>query len=91
MIEATTETPRTAMRRIENKPIEEFVPSSIGDSESSICERFERIVRRYPDRLAVKMGDRALTYDALNRYANRIARAILAQACSGQRTHRAAA
>jgi amino acid adenylation domain-containing protein len=30
----------------------------------------------YPERLAVKMGDHALTYDELNRTANRIARAI---------------
>lgn len=65
------------MRCIENKPGEEFVPSSIGDSESSICERFERIVRQYRERIAVKMGDRALTYDALNRAANRIAHAIV--------------
>jgi amino acid adenylation domain-containing protein len=43
----------------------------------SVPDRFEKIVRTYPDRLAVKMGDRALTYDELNRTANRIARAIL--------------
>src|SRR5712692_4793925 len=45
--------------------------------EQSVPDRFEKIVRQYPDRLAVKMGDRALTYDELNRTANRIARAIL--------------
>ena len=45
--------------------------------EQSIPERFEKIVRRYPDRLAVKMGDRALTYGELNQAANRIARGIL--------------
>lgn len=42
----------------------------------SIPERFEEIVRRYPNRLAVKMADR-LTYEQLNRAANRIAWAIL--------------
>ena len=42
----------------------------------SIPERFEDIVRRYPDRLAVKMGGRELTYAELNRAANRIAWAI---------------
>src|SRR6478672_3338485 len=36
------------------------------DVETSIPARFEKIVRLYPDRLAVKMGDRALTYDELN-------------------------
>lgn len=43
--------------------------------ELSIPERFEKIVRMYPNRLAVKMGE-SLTYDELNRYANRIAHAI---------------
>lgn len=45
--------------------------------EQSVPDRFEKIVRTYPDRLAVKMGDRALTYDDLNRVANCIAHAIL--------------
>jgi amino acid adenylation domain-containing protein len=54
-----------------------FVEFPIEDIETSIPARFEKIVRMYPDRLAVKMGDRALTYDELNRYANRVARAIL--------------
>ena len=55
-----------------------FVEFPIEDIEASIPERFEKIVRLYPDRLAVKMGDRALTYDELNKAANRIACAILA-------------
>jgi len=54
-----------------------FVEFPIEDVETSIPARFEKIVRLYPDRLAVKMGDRALTYGELNRYANRIAYAIL--------------
>ena len=70
---------REAIRPIENNPTEGLVPFSIDNSESSISERFERIVRQHPDRLAVKMGARALTYDELNRTANRIAHAILAQ------------
>jgi amino acid adenylation domain-containing protein len=53
----------------------------VGDSEKakieqSITERFERIARQYPNRLAVKMGDRSLTYEDLNKAANRIAHAI---------------
>ena len=55
---------------------EEFPKEAI---EQSIPERFEKIVHRYPDRLAVKMGDHALTYDELNQAANRIARGILAR------------
>ncbi len=42
----------------------------------SIPARFEDIVRRYPDRLAVKMAGQELTYEQLNRAANRIAWAI---------------
>jgi non-ribosomal peptide synthetase component F len=56
-----------------------FVELPIGDVETSIPERFEKIVRMYPDLLAVKMGARALTYDGLNKVANRIAHAILAK------------
>ena len=55
-----------------------FVEFPIEDVETSIPARFEKIVRRYPDRLAVKMGDRSLTYAELDCAANRIARAILA-------------
>jgi amino acid adenylation domain-containing protein len=54
-----------------------FVDFPIEDVETSIPHRFEKIVTLYPDRLAVKMGGNALTYDELNRYANRIARAIV--------------
>ena len=54
-----------------------FVEFPIEDVETSIPARFEKIVRMYPDRLAVKTVDRTLTYDELNRYANRIARGIL--------------
>ena len=53
-----------------------FTEFSIEDVESSIPERFEKIVRTYPDRLAVKTDDRASTYDQLNRAANRLTHAI---------------
>jgi amino acid adenylation domain-containing protein len=46
------------------------------DYTHSIPRQFEDVVRRYPDRLAVKMGDRALAYNELNSIANRIAYAI---------------
>jgi amino acid adenylation domain-containing protein len=52
-------------------------------NEKSIHEKFEKIAHQYPDRLAVKSGDRALTYDELNRTANQIAGAILAQRPKG--------
>ena len=45
--------------------------------EKSIPELFERVVGKYPERLAVKTGKRTLTYDELNRASNRIGRSIL--------------
>jgi amino acid adenylation domain-containing protein len=54
-----------------------FVEFSKEDVETSIPARFEKIVRKHANRLAVKMGDESLTYDELNRYANRIAHTIL--------------
>jgi non-ribosomal peptide synthetase component F/acyl carrier protein len=55
---------------------EEFLPE---DLEGSIPERFEKIVRKYPDRIAVKTRSHEVSYDGLNRAANRLARVILAK------------
>jgi amino acid adenylation domain-containing protein len=60
-----------------------FVEFPREEIEQSIPERFEKIVRLHPDRLAVKMGERALTYDQLNKVANQIARAILTRRGQG--------
>jgi amino acid adenylation domain-containing protein len=46
--------------------------------EQTIPDRFEQIVRLHSNRLALKAGKRSLTYDELNRFANRIARTIMA-------------
>jgi amino acid adenylation domain-containing protein len=51
--------------------------------EQSIPDRFEKIVRQYPERLAIKMGDRPLSYGTLNMLANRIAHAILRERSPG--------
>src|SRR5262245_56148502 len=56
-----------------------FVEFPIEDLETSIPVRFEKIVRMYPDRIAVKTKDHQVTYDAMNRAANRLAHAILAE------------
>jgi amino acid adenylation domain-containing protein len=45
--------------------------------ELSIPARWEKIVRLYPDRLAIKTKDRSITYDELNRATNRVARELL--------------
>jgi non-ribosomal peptide synthetase component F len=51
-----------------------FVEFPVEDVETSIPARFEKIVRMYPERLAVKMGDQAQTYDELNQAAQRISK-----------------
>ena len=58
---------------------ERFAESPKEPFDQSIPVRFEKIVRMYPNRLALQMGDRRLTYEELNRYANRISCAILEQ------------
>lgn len=56
----------------------EFRPFSKKDIETTIPASFEARVRRGPERLAVKLAHEALSYDALNAAANRIAHGILA-------------
>ena len=60
-------------------PTGTFVEFKKEEIEQSIPERFEQQVARYPDRIAVKSRNHTLTYDVLNKMANRVARAILAQ------------
>lgn len=60
-------------------PTNPFVRFERADVEQSIPARFEQIVRQYPERLAVKDGDEALTYRELNKAANRLAWAIIEQ------------
>ena len=65
-------------------PTNSFVEFKKEETERSIPERFEQQVRRYPDRLAVSSLRHQLTYEAFNRAANRLARAILARRGEGQ-------
>ena len=53
---------------------EEFTKEEV---EQSIPERFEKIVKRYPDRIAIKEAGQAVSYAELNQRANRLAHAIL--------------
>jgi amino acid adenylation domain-containing protein len=46
--------------------------------EQAASQRFEKIVRRFPDRLALKTRNCQLSYRQLNGAANRIARSVLA-------------
>jgi amino acid adenylation domain-containing protein len=54
-----------------------FVPFREEEIEQSVPERFAQQLQRHANRIAVKSGSRVLSYDALNREANRVARAIL--------------
>jgi amino acid adenylation domain-containing protein len=65
-------------------PSATFVEFSEKEIEQSIPERFEKIVRLYPERLAVKTKNLCWTYEDLNQVANRIAHAILAQRGEGE-------
>jgi len=56
-----------------------FVEFDREEIQHSIAERFEKIVRKYPDRLAIKTKDYSLTYKELNAAANRVAQRILSE------------
>lgn len=57
-------------------PAESFIKFSQTDIEQSITNRFEQQVNKYPNSIAVKSKISTLTYDQLNKNANRLARAI---------------
>jgi amino acid adenylation domain-containing protein len=64
-------------------PTNAFIRFEKEETERSIPQRFEQQVSRYPDRLAVKTRNHQLSYAALNKVANRVARALLAQRGEG--------
>jgi non-ribosomal peptide synthetase component F len=65
-------------------PTNPFTRIAIHEVEQSVPQRFEEQVSRYPEHLAVKTREQAWTYAELNREANRLARAILAQRGDGE-------
>ena len=60
-----------------------FIEFKQEEIEQSIPDRFEEQVRKYPHRLAVKTRTQELTYDELNRAANRVAGALLSHLGDG--------
>lgn len=54
-------------------PSGRFVEFPAADVETSIPARFEKIVKTYPHRIAIKAGECTVSYDRLNMMANRIA------------------
>src|SRR5215213_1334731 len=64
-------------------PTSSFIRFEKEETERSIPQRFEKQVGRYPDRLAVRTRSHQLSYAALNKGANRVAQALLAQRGEG--------
>jgi len=62
-----------------------FIEYPRDEIEQSIPERFEGIMRKFPDRIAVKTRNRQLTYAELNNEANCLAQGILTRWGTGQR------
>jgi acyl carrier protein len=60
-------------------PSGDFVEFKKEEIEQSIPERFEKIVRVFPDHMAVKSKNQTLTYGQLNKAANQVANAVLAR------------
>ena len=58
-------------------PTGTFVEFEKHDIEQSIAARFEQIAARYPRNIAVRTEHRSITYDELNRAANRVSHTIL--------------
>lgn len=54
------------------------IPWHASDEDGSLADRFEKVARLVPDRLAVQSEDGSLTYRELNEAANRIGHAIVA-------------
>jgi non-ribosomal peptide synthetase component F len=67
-----------------SRPTGTFIEFKKQEIEQSIPQRFEQIVCKYPDRLAVNTRRYALTYGALNQTANRVARAIVEHSGEGK-------
>ena len=60
-------------------PQGEFIEFSMTDLETSVPECFDKVVQKFPERLAVDDGSVSLTYRELDLAANRIAARILEQ------------
>src|SRR5262245_20936597 len=56
-----------------------FVEFPREDLETSVPERFEKIVRLLPERIAIEADGRLVTYSELNAMANRVAHSIVAE------------
>lgn len=64
-------------------PTSPFIEFGEPEEEGDAVRRFERMVRRYSNRVAISSDEGELTYEDLNRSVNRLAHAILAQQTGG--------
>ncbi|MGH7930650.1 MAG: AMP-binding protein, partial [Candidatus Binatia bacterium] len=60
-------------------PGDRFIEFSQDETDQSINERFEKQVLRNPTHIAIQTDRLRLTYDDINKAANRVARALLQQ------------
>ena len=74
----------------QRKPSPENLSRGIYRAAQSLTERFEQQVALHGARLALTTHNQALTYDQLNRAANRLGRAILTAIAGRRRTDRVA-
>jgi len=58
-------------------PSGQFIEFPIADVETSIPARFEKIVRLFPERVAIKDKDSVVSYTELNRMSNYVAKALI--------------
>ncbi|MBW4507360.1 MAG: AMP-binding protein [Scytonematopsis contorta HA4267-MV1] len=65
-------------------PANSFIQFKEEDTEQSITKRFEQQVSKYPHTIAIKTKIKTLTYDQLNKTANRLARTIISKRGEGQ-------
>jgi amino acid adenylation domain-containing protein len=84
-MEVSSNMPIRALGHPQNNPdwfkptTQPFMPFDKAEIEGSISERFTRVVRQYPDQIAIKVGKKSLTYSELEQASNRLAQTILGQ------------
>jgi amino acid adenylation domain-containing protein len=68
--------PQSYVEHCAPEPSNPFLPFPIEETEQSIPQRFQKQLSRYPEHTAVKGRRHTVTYDGLNRLANKIGRAV---------------
>jgi amino acid adenylation domain-containing protein len=69
--------PQHPIPRVQIKPVNPFTRFRDEEIEQSIPERFEKQVRAYGHRLAIKSDEASFSFDDLNQTANKLARRIM--------------